>query len=73
MIWEKAEQLFQENQARTMDSDFKGITATKRELREAGYFHRAKLVVLANLYREKRGLLTVEEESAYAYFQERIA
>lgn len=62
MIWEKAQQLFQEDQARTMGSDFKGITATRGELREAGYFYHAKLIVLRNLWREKKGLSTVEEE-----------
>lgn len=46
LIWEKAQQLFQEEQARTMGSNFKGITATRRELREAGYFYQAKLVIL---------------------------
>lgn len=34
MIWEKAEQLFQEEQARTMDNDFKAITPERKELRE---------------------------------------
>jgi hypothetical protein len=62
LIWEKAQQLFQEEQARTMGSDFKGITATRGELREAGYFYQAKLIVLRNLWREKKGLSTVEEE-----------
>jgi len=62
MIWEKAQQLFQEEQARTMGSDFKGITATKRELREGGYFYQAKLIVLRDLWLEKKGLPSVEEE-----------
>jgi hypothetical protein len=62
MIWEKAQQLFQEEQARTMGSDFKGITAERKELREGGYFYMAKLIVLRNLWREKKGLSTVEEE-----------
>jgi hypothetical protein len=62
MIWEKAQQLFQEEQAKTMGSDFKGLTATKKELREAGYFHTAKLIVLRNLWRQRKGLPTVEEE-----------
>jgi len=61
LIWEKAQQLYQEEQARTMGTDFKGITATKRELREGRYFHRAKIIVLNNLYRQKKGLPTVEE------------
>jgi len=62
MIWEKAQQLFQEEQAKTMGSDFKGLTATKKELREAGYFDTAKLIVLRNLWRQRKGLPTVEEE-----------
>jgi hypothetical protein len=67
MIWEKAQQLFQEDQARTMGSDFKGITATRGELREAGYFYQAKLIVLRNLWREKKGLPTLEEELIKQY------
>jgi len=62
MIWKKAQQLFQEEQAKTMGSDFKGITATRKELHEGGYFYQAKLIVLRNLWREKKGLSTVEEE-----------
>ena len=62
-IYEKAQQLFQEKQARTMRHDFKGITATKKELREAGYVYTAKLIVLRNLWRQNKGTLTVEEEA----------
>jgi len=62
MIWLKAQQLFQEEQAKTMDKDFKGIKATRKELREGGYFYRAKLIVLRNLWREKKGLPSIEEE-----------
>jgi hypothetical protein len=61
LIWEKAQQLYQEEQARTMGGDFKGITATRRELREGGYFYMAKLVVLRDLWLEKKGLPSVEE------------
>ena len=64
MIWEKAEQLFQEGQARTMNNDFKAITPERKELREGGYFYTAKLIVLRNLWREKKGLPTIEEEEA---------
>ncbi|MBS7633856.1 hypothetical protein KEJ15_09655 [Candidatus Bathyarchaeota archaeon] len=45
-----------------MGSDFKGITATKRELREAGYFYQAKLIVLRDLWLQRKGLPSVEEE-----------
>jgi len=62
MIWEKAQELYQMEQAKTMDKDFKGITATKRELWEGGYFYRAKLIVLRNLWLQQKGLSTVEEE-----------
>ena len=58
LIWEKAQQLFQEEQARTMGTDFQGITATHRELREAGYFHTAKLIVLRNLYLQNKNLFS---------------
>jgi len=68
LIWEKAQQLYQEEQERTMGSDFKGIIATRRELREGGYFHRAKIIVLRNLYRQKKGLPTVEEEELMAQY-----
>ena len=56
MIWEKAQQLYQMEQAKTMGEDFKGLTATRKELREGGYFYTAKLIVLRNLWREKKGL-----------------
>jgi hypothetical protein len=46
-----------------MCHDFKGITATKKELREAGYFYTAKLIVLRNLWRQNKGTSTVEEEA----------
>jgi len=62
MIWQKAQQLFQEEQAKTMSDDFKGITATRKELREGGYFYTAKLIILRNLWREKKGLASVEEK-----------
>jgi hypothetical protein len=64
MIWEKAQQLYQEAQTKTMGTDFKGITATKAELREGGFFYQAKLIVLRNLWLEKKGLPTTEEEEA---------
>jgi hypothetical protein len=45
-----------------MGEDFKGLTATRKELREGGYFYMAKLIVLRNLWREKKGLPSIEEE-----------
>ena len=64
LIWEKAQQLYQMEQAKTMGHDFKGITAERRELREGGYFYTAKLIVLRDLWRDKKGLPTTEEEEA---------
>ena len=61
MIWEKAEELFMADQARTMDLYIK---PERYELVEGGYFHEAKLIVLRNLWREKKGLPSVEEEEA---------
>ena len=46
-----------------MCRDFKGITATKKELREAGYVYTAKLIVLRNLWRQNKGAPTFEEEA----------
>jgi hypothetical protein len=37
-----------------MGTDYKGITATHKELREAGYFHTAKLIILRNLYLQNK-------------------
>jgi len=62
LIWEKAQQLFQAEQACTMSDDFKGLTAERKELTEAGYFHTAKIIVLRDLWLEKKGLPTSEEE-----------
>jgi len=64
MIWEKAQELYQMERAKTMGEDFKGITAERKELREGGYFYTAKLIVLRNLSREKKGLPSIEEEEA---------
>ena len=66
MIWDKAQQLYQEEQAKIMGTDFKGITATHKELRENGYFHTAKLIVLRNLWLQKKGLPSVEEKEMHA-------
>ena len=55
LIWEKAQELYQQDEARGMSSDFTGITATKKELREGGYFHQAKLMVLKELLLQRKG------------------
>jgi hypothetical protein len=62
LIWEKAQDLFQQAQARTMGKDFSGRTAERSELREAGYFYTAKLIILRNIWLQKKGLPTAEEE-----------
>ena len=64
MIWEKAQQLYQQDEARGMPNDFTSTTATKTELREGGYFYQAKLLVLRDLWLGKKGLPTTEEEEA---------
>jgi hypothetical protein len=56
LIWDKAQHLYQMDEAKGMADDFTGITATKAELREGGYFHTAKLIVLRNLWLQKKGL-----------------
>jgi hypothetical protein len=58
MIWEKAEERFMQEQARTMDFFNR---PEKSELREGGYFDEAKLIVLRELWREKKGLRTSDE------------
>jgi hypothetical protein len=72
MIWEKAQQLYQMEQAKTMGADFKGITAERSELWEGGYFYQAKLIVLRNLWLQRRGLPSVEEEEAMHACQRRL-
>jgi hypothetical protein len=68
MIWQKAQELYQMEQAKTMGEDFKAITAERKELREGGYFYTAKLIVLRNLWQQKKGLPTIKEEEAEAGF-----
>jgi hypothetical protein len=60
LIWEKAQALYQQDEARDEHSDFIGTTATKAELREGGYFHQAKLIVLKELWLGKKSLATTE-------------
>lgn len=47
LIWEKAEELFMQEQMRTMDLNTR---PEKSELREGGFFYTAKLIVLRELY-----------------------
>ena len=64
MIWDKAQELYQQDEARGMTNDFTGITATKAELREGGYFHQAKLIVLRDLWLGKKDLPTTQDEGS---------
>ena len=64
MIWDKAQELYQQDETRSMSNDFTGTTATKAELREGGYFHQAKLIVLRDLWLGKNGLSKTEGEEA---------
>ncbi len=61
MIWEKAEELFMAEQARTMDFYNR---PEKCELREGGYFHQAKLIVLRDLWLGRKGIPKPKEEKA---------
>ncbi|NWF87818.1 hypothetical protein HXY32_08445, partial [Candidatus Bathyarchaeota archaeon] len=47
----------------TMGTDYKGITATHKELREAGYFHTAKLIILRNLYLQNKTSPAITKDS----------
>jgi len=40
--------------AKTMQEDFKATTATRKELREGGYFQTAKLIILHELWLQKK-------------------
>lgn len=58
LIWEKAEELFMAEQAKTMDFNNR---PEKNELLEGGYFQQAKLIVLRSLSQEKKNLPEIEE------------
>ena len=47
-----------------MPKDFTGITVTKAELREGGYFHQAKLIVLRDLFLQKKSSSQIIEKEA---------
>lgn len=49
-IWVKAEELFMQDQIRTWDLP---VTPERCELRESGYFDKAKLIVLREVNRGK--------------------
>jgi hypothetical protein len=76
LIWEKAQELYQQDESRGMSSDFTGTTATKKELREGGYYHQAKLIVLRELLlrRNESSLTSVQEgipNSAQDFLQDK--
>jgi len=60
-IWVRAQSLFQCEQARTLKEDFTGITAEPSELKEGGYYYTAKVMVLRDINRDKKGLPPLEE------------
>jgi hypothetical protein len=62
LIWKKAQELYQMENAKTMKDNFKSTTATKKELRESGYFQTAKLIILRELWLQKKCLPPIEEE-----------
>jgi hypothetical protein len=62
LIWQKAQELYQMENAKTMHTDFKGLTATKKELREDGYFHTAKIIILREIWLQKKGSPTIKKE-----------
>jgi hypothetical protein len=62
LIWEKAQELYQMENAKTMHTDYKGLTATKKELREGGYFQTAKLIILREIWLQKKGSPTIKKE-----------
>jgi len=62
LIWQKAQELYQMENAKTMKEDFKGITANRKELREGGYFQTAKLIILRELWLQKKGSPPTEKE-----------
>ena len=53
LIWEKAQQLYQQDQSAAAEDNFTGTTATRLELMEGGYFNDAKVVVLRDLRLQK--------------------
>lgn len=70
LIWDKAQELFQQEDCRTMGNDFIAVTATKKELVEGGYFYIAKLIVLRDLWLQKKGLPTTEEQELLGQLQQ---
>ncbi|KON30624.1 hypothetical protein AC482_03415 [miscellaneous Crenarchaeota group-15 archaeon DG-45] len=59
-IWEKAYELHAGDFQRSHGEN--PTTPTRRELREDGYFHRAKLIVLREVSREMRGRTSRDDE-----------
>lgn len=61
----KAQDLFHQDNPQAQ-----GITPTKNELRESGYWFQAKIEVLREIYRENHSLLSSEEEEFLAQYAE---
>jgi hypothetical protein len=66
LIWEKAQELYQQDESRGMSNDFTGTTATKKELREGGYFNQAKIIVLRELLLQRKGASSASVEERLA-------
>ncbi len=61
LIWEKAQELYQHDEARGSSGDLSGITATRKELVEGGYFQSAKVIVLRELQLQRKGSIAAYE------------
>ncbi len=68
LIWEKAQELYQRDEARGSSGDLSGITATRKELVEGGYFQTAKVIVLRELLQRKGSITAYEESSQESSF-----
>lgn len=74
LIWAKAQELYQQDEARGASGDFMGTTATRKELVEGGYFQAAKIIVLRELQLQRKGSINAPEEegsqgSGFKFFQ----
>jgi hypothetical protein len=64
-MWIKAQELFHRDHP-----EAKGVTPTKKEMREGGYWYEAKILVLREVYRERHGLSSPEEEMFEQQYRE---
>jgi len=64
LIWERAQELYQHDEARGSSGDLSGVTATRKELVEGGYFQTAKVIVLRELKLQSKGSIPPYEEGS---------